>query len=511
MRTAIAVLLLATLARADWAEDLDRLLVMPEGEARKTAIAAVADAAPGWTEVAARLRAIRFVETTKGEAFLRKTVCADGVERPWVLVVPPSYDPARPTPLLVMLHGGVSRAEVVENPLEHVAGNGLVALASARGWMSLVPYGQKDATWWDPVGMANIKSLVRRVKQERNVDDDRVFMGGASDGASAGFLHAMVAPDDYAAVLALIGHMGVGSLDGDLDSYAPNFFNTPIYAVTNDADALYPTSRMRATIDMGNRAGGRIFYRERFGGHSTETIQDEIALAGDFLERHPRNPFPTRIVWESSSAKFGRCRWLAIDLVSTDVPASWHGDHNVALTDDRVSIGFFPKEHEGPGCMVGGTVEKSFAANVGLVEGDVIHSMNGLPTPDLEALTKAKSTVKRGDEVNLAVVREGKAITLAGSLPPVAHYNLFKRERPSGIVKAKFASNRFDLLTSRVAALRILVYAEMVRFDMPVVVRVNGANVFRKAVQPDVRVMLRDFLANRDRKRLCVAEIVIEP
>ena len=53
-----------------------------------------------------------------------------------------------------------------------------------------------------------------------------------------------------------------------------------------------------------------------------------------FLERHPRDPFPSEIVWEAGDSKFGLCRWFAIDGITTEEPAAWHVDHNVALVDD---------------------------------------------------------------------------------------------------------------------------------------------------------------------------------
>lgn len=340
MRTILVVLLLAAAARAGWEEDLDRLIAAPAGPESDALALSVAKAAPGWAEVAARIRATTFPDAPKGEAYLRQTTCADGVERPWVLFVPESYDPSKPTPLLVVLHGGVSRADISKEPLEWANGNPFVKLAKERGWLAIHPFGQKDATWWDEVGMQNIRNLVRTVKRERNVDDDRVFMAGISDGASAGFTHAMVDPNDYGAFVALIGHMGVGSIDGDLDTYAPNLANSPIYATTHFGDALYPSERMRATIEMALRAGGRILYRERQGTHGTEDTLPWFPAIADWLERHPRDPLPHRVVWETSTKRFGLCRWLAIDRVTTAKAADWHRDHNVSLTSDRVSIGF---------------------------------------------------------------------------------------------------------------------------------------------------------------------------
>ncbi len=44
-----------------------------------------------------------------------------------LLVVPEFYDPSRPTPLLVVLHGGVGRAGIMDDPLGYAAEDGFVA------------------------------------------------------------------------------------------------------------------------------------------------------------------------------------------------------------------------------------------------------------------------------------------------------------------------------------------------------------------------------------------------
>jgi len=509
MRTALVLLLLAAAARAGWEEDLDRLVAAPAGPERDALLESVAEASPGWAEVAARLRATTFPDRPRGGVFLRKTTCRDGVERPWALAVPEGCDPARPAPLLVVLHGGVSRPEVSPDPLEWARENEFVKLALDRGWLAIHPFGQQGATWWDEVGMANVRVLVRTVKRERNVDDDRVFMAGISDGASAGFLHAMVDPNDYGAFVALIGHMGVGSLSGELDTYAPNLANTPIYATTHFDDALYPSRRMRRTVDMALRAGARILYRERQGRHSGSDALEWFPAIADWLERHPRDPLPVRVVWETSSKRFGLCRWLAIDRVTDGEAADWHEDVNTVLTSDRVAIGFQLGTQEGEGVPVGEIVEGSFAESVGMEPGDFLLRVNGEETPDLDALNAAKAKLSRGDAVTVVVRRGGEERELSGNLPEPERYLLFQRSRPSAMARAVFSANRFEVRASRVGRLRILVHPDLVNLSEPVTVRVNGETAFEGRVEPDVAYLLRHFVENRDRKFLPVAEIAI--
>jgi len=514
--TAALVLVLGLLANgtasAGWQEELDALLGADSGEV-ESLLASVVEAAPSCQDAADRIAAMAFppAEAT-GEPQLRKTVCIDTVERPWVLQVPSGYDPGTPTPLLVVLHGGVGRAEVAEEPLEWVEGHDLVSLAEERGWVVLFPFGQVGATWWDEVGMANIRNLVRATKRELNIDDDRVWMAGFSDGASAGFAHAMLAPNDYAAFVALNGHMGVASLDGEQPSYAVNLSATPLYATTTFDDELYPSARMRATIEMARAAGGDIYYREFPGRHDFDGIVDEVPAMGRFLARHVRDPFPHRLDWEAGDTGFGACRWFVIDRITTDDPAPWHVDHNASLLDDRITIGFQPDyDFDGNGIMVSVLSDGDYpAGQIGLKAGDVIVKADEARLDSLPDLNAWKETVERGDPFTMTVLREGEEVLLSGELPDPEGYFIFKREAPSARARVDYSANRITVEASRLGAFRILVHPDMFDLDQEVVVVVNGVEVFREMVQPDLEFMLRGYLDNRDRSLLYVAEVAVE-
>ena len=500
-------------AEAGWEEALDALVAAPDDADRASLIADVLDYAPSWQEVATRIRSTTFPPAdTVGQAVLRMTVCIDTVERPWVLQIPPDYDPSVPTPLLVVLHGGVGSAEVHDDPLGYVTESEQGALALERGWISVFPFGQAGATWFDEVGMTNINSLVRTVKRELNVDDDRVWMTGFSDGASAGFAYAMLRPSDYAAFVALNGHMGVASLDGDFPTYAPNMSATPIFATTTFDDGLYPSHKMRRSIEMAREAGADIYYREFPGGHDFDDIKDELPAVARFLERHPRDPFPSRVVWEAGSTDFGQCRWFAIDRITTDEPAPWHEDHNVALTDDRITIGFQPDyEFEGPGIRVGVLSDGDYPArNIGLKAGDVIVKADAARMDSLPDLNEWKATVERGDAFEMTVLRDGGKVILRGRLPEAAGHFIFKRDVPSAMIRGGFAANRLEVAASRVGSFRLLVHPDMVVLDQNLVIEVNGEIVFDDIVRPDLAFLLENYLDNRDRKLLYVAEVAIE-
>ncbi len=513
---------------AAWMEPLAELLVTEDADARDDGaydelIARVLNEEPVWSDVADAIRSMSYPDLqTSGDAELRATVCTDGVERPWVLVPPSGYDPAHPTPLLVVLHGGVGRATLIDDPLEYATESHFVGLARDRGWFALLPFGQIEATWWDEVGYESIESLVRTVKREYNIDDDRVYMSGFSDGASAGFFFAMTMPTDYAAIVALNGHIGVGSLDGDQPTYAQNMAAVPVYATTTFDDGLYPSWKMQGTIEMAQRAGGDILYRELAGEHDlTPFAGTEMPLIGDFLDRHPRDPFPPSIQWESTGALFGRCRWISIDAYAPGKTARWHRDYNVEMIDDRITFGFHPDwdgSEEGNGIPVDGLSDGDYpATRMGLLAGDVIVGA-GTPAAEeeratvmdigtLDDLNAFKETLERGDAFSLVVMRDEGRMTLDGALDPVGYYNIFKREVPTAAVRAHVSGNRVHIDPSALGAFSVYIYPELFNLDEKITVMVGEDVLFDATVEPDLAYTLRDYLERRDRSMLCAARL----
>jgi predicted esterase len=257
----------------DWRAQFGTLVNTPPGPEMDSLFRGIISAKPDWREVMTEIESLTFPDTTGGRALLGSTSCNDGVDRPYVIYVPSSYDPKMPTPMLVHLHGVVMRPNINPNPDEYIGNTAIMAEAEKMGW-------------FDEVGMANIMSLVRTAKVNFNIDDDRVYLSGLSDGASAAFLFAMIMPTDFAAFAALNGFMGSG--EGDISTYANNMANTHIYVTAADRDRYFPTDQMERTIAMPEKAGANILYRKLKGEHIPSIIDFEYADMFDYLEQHPR-------------------------------------------------------------------------------------------------------------------------------------------------------------------------------------------------------------------------------
>lgn len=499
---------------AGWREDLTTLLRSQDEVTTDALLERIVDAAPEWQEVAAELRAISFpLPDSTGSVFIDSMRCSDGVTRPYVTYLPSGYDPARPTPLLIYLHGGVSRRELPDDPRDYADAHPFLALAEEQTWVMIFPMGQENATWWDKVGIANVHAQLRTAKQRYNIDDDRVWMTGFSDGGSGSFGFAMLHPSEFAAFVPLNGHMGVSNLAGDLPTYAGNLANTPLHVINTDLDGLYPAARMRRTIEMALTAGADIRYREYVGiGHELAYAEEELPRIAQFLERHRRDPFPAQIDWEAADPDFGLCRWLRIDRVLPAEPAAWHTDVNMVLTDDRITVGFHAGEaSDDEGVRVDKLADgETLAKEMGLAAGDLIVRGGQRRIRNLEELNEFKATLHRGDHVRLTVLRDGQHVELEGDLPAVETHYLFKRERPSAALRARFRANRLSIEGSRLGGITFLVHPDMVQLDQELVIEVDGRELFREVVIPNLEFMLRNFLTHHDRRLLYLALVRID-
>lgn len=145
----------------------------------------------------------------------------DGVERLYRVHVPASYNPARPTPVLFALHGGGGNMDIQANDAYY----GLVTKSEREGFVAVFPNGYsrfeggRFATWnagnccgsardksVDDVGF--IRNVFERLMLQINVDRNRVYATGMSNGGMMSYRLACELPDVFKAIAAVAGTDG---------------------------------------------------------------------------------------------------------------------------------------------------------------------------------------------------------------------------------------------------------------------------------------------------------------
>lgn len=507
---ALIVTITSCQVSADWQADLDRLLKTEDATEQERLLEDVLEADPPVDAVMSFIENMRFPEMPAGQLVKRMNMCIDGVERPWVLYVPQQYDPNVPTPMIVILHGLVSRKNIMEDPLKFAEEHPMLEhIAKAAGWLAVFPFGQEGATWWDEVGMTNIKDLIRMVKREYNVDDSQVHLAGFSDGASGAYGFAMLDPTDFATFICLNGHPGVPNEDGGLHTYASDLNNVSIYAGFTNQDQLYPTASMSPAVRLMQRAHADLKFHAIEGEHDlSEYSPVDFKHMLNFMNDHKRR-IQSDFTWETAEPGFGDFQWFAIDKVSKGAPQRWHTALNATMTDSTISVGFIPDySFEGTGVRVESVSEgETLANNIELQAGDIIIGGNTLKIEDMEDLGAFKSQLHRGGGAVMEINRNGEGFSVYGIIPPPERKQLFVYKKYSAMAKVNQRGNGIEIEGSRVGAFTVKIHPELLDLNMRVVIRLNREKYHDDYVEPNLRYMLQNFLENRDRKLLYVAEI----
>jgi len=440
----------------------------------------------------------------------RGTFCTDGVRRNVLLYVPEDYDATKRYRLVVDLHGGVSRPEMLSfEELEQMKffwG----AHAKEHGYLLAIPTGQVGAEWWTPVGARNVLDTIQRIRHEYNVDENLVVAVGFSDGASGSFYLALTHPTPFAAFVPLNGHLAVTQAGG-LQTHLLNLRNKPLYVVNTENDSLYPSASVKPIIEALEPLGVDLVWRDiPEYTHNPMYVPSERPAIWSWLLEHPRNPHPKAVTWQGAAGMTARVHWLEVEDardVSNDVDFP---DPNPAVSRGRVLLGVtVDQTFPGPGVRITSVSDGSPAAAVGLEEGDVLLGLDDTDLEGLQELRRALGGKDFGDAFTLRYRRGDETRTAEGRFPEDRPEPVFRRTMPWGAVEATYADNAFDVRVESVAAFDLLLSAAMVDFERPVKVTVNGKVVYDARVEPDLAFLLGQAARDRDRTTLYRARLPI--
>jgi predicted esterase len=242
-----------------------------------------------------------------------RTTASDGLVIENLVEVPEAYDPARRWPVRVQLHGGVSRPPG-DSDARPLASNRI------RGEDAIYvhPRGHARAEWWHLNQYENMIALLDRLKRTYNVDENRVYLTGVSDGGTGVYFFAMKLPTPFSAFLPLNGNMRVLATPGTRANgqlYAGNAVNRPWFVVNGGRDPLYPVAAVAPHIEMLKAAGATIDFRPQpDAGHDTSWWPSERVAFERFVRDHPRQPHPAAVSWETERTdRYNRVHWLVIN------------------------------------------------------------------------------------------------------------------------------------------------------------------------------------------------------
>lgn len=173
-------------------------------------------------------------------ATVKCTLHYGGRTREYWLHVPKAYDGVKPTPLVVVLHGGLGTAVGAE-PF-----TGFSPIADRKGFVVVYPQGV-DKSWNDGRPDANttaskeqiddvgfIEAMVKAISDTAHIDPHRIFATGISNGAIMSF-HLAQKSAIFAAVAPVAGCISVDDADNFHPAHAVS-----VLLINGDADPLVP-------------------------------------------------------------------------------------------------------------------------------------------------------------------------------------------------------------------------------------------------------------------------------
>ncbi|RZK42777.1 MAG: hypothetical protein EOO90_05485 [Pedobacter sp.] len=273
----------------------------------------------------------------------------DTLTVPFLVHVPKGYRPTEKTALYIYLHGAIINRKNFTNPKYIPNGLEIPAMTKAMEQNAFIiyPLGKKDFGWLhQQQAFETILKEIVYVKSHYNIDDNKIYVGGHSNGGSGAFWFALNQPSIFASFFGFNylpkTYYGNTSLR--------NLNNKTFYGISGSDDSSFPLTLVNPIYQYGVSHGANWKNYVKKGGHSLPFSQrDSINFIFDTLATNIRNPFPKRLEWETDNVKNGRNGWLEImELDTLAEKASWQTTLNPTATQNgKTGIIDFNKNKSG--------------------------------------------------------------------------------------------------------------------------------------------------------------------
>ncbi len=493
---------------AFWAADTEQAVAR--------AVEAILAQEPAPAAVRSRLRAGReYAADVPTGRQLRSRRNRDGLEHEYVLQVPAAYDPRTPYPLRVYLHGGVARPRPAEGAWWR----------SEERWVRddaivVAPASWNESVWWQRSQIENLAGLLNDLKRIYNIDENRAYLMGVSDGATGAYYHAFKATTPWAGFLTFIGHPAVlanpsTGVDGEM--HVANLRGKPFFIVNGARDRLYPAAVVEPYVRLFAEAGIKVEFRPQpDAGHDLSWWDAEVEQVEAFIAATRREPLPDELTWETEAREFNRAHWLVVDeLGAVEGESALDAFDRVTVPGPRRPLGIntVGELPDGAGLQVIEVGTGSLAEAAGIERGDVLLDIGGAPTRTAEAARDAILRIRPGQDLPVTVERAGALVRLTLRFPatqPGESRRAFSHSHLSGRVELRRDGNTVSAATRGVRRFTLLLSADQFDLSRPVRVTTNGVVAHDAVVRPDAATLLRWAAVDWDRTALFSAELEIE-
>lgn len=164
---------------------------------------------------------------------------SSGQKRQYLLYVPSTYDPNQPAPLIISIHG------FAEWPAHQAQISRWNDLADEKGFIVVYPSGTDFPKRWRTTDLSSspddpaldvkfISDLINQLEKQYNIDPNRIYANGLSNGGGMSYLLACSLADRIAAIGSV-----AGAYTYPLDQCRPSR-PVPLIAFHGNADPIVP-------------------------------------------------------------------------------------------------------------------------------------------------------------------------------------------------------------------------------------------------------------------------------
>jgi predicted peptidase len=211
-----------------------------------------------------------------------------GENMEWALFVSSKVDRERPSPLVIALHGrGVGPTSILRDLV--------VESAESRGYIVAAPMGYNESGWFGiyesdrstppelrEYSEADVLNVLAMVRAEFNVDENRIYIMGASMGGAGALYLARQHPDIWAAVGAGAPAFRESQRREDIQQ----ILHMPVVLVHGDRDAMVDVGVSRRLAADMDSIGMTFEDLEIPGGSLPDAFGWGAPFVFDFFDRH---------------------------------------------------------------------------------------------------------------------------------------------------------------------------------------------------------------------------------
>ncbi|MDI6846359.1 MAG: hypothetical protein QME28_09505 [Candidatus Saccharicenans sp.] len=235
-----------------------------------------------------------------------------GKIQPYFIYLPVDYDPYEVYPAVIYFGGGDGRGDQALTE----AYQQLMKSDEIAGYILVTP--QAEGMWWEEASAEGFVRMFNELLRTYNVDTDRLYAAGTSNGAMATFFYGTHLADRFAAIFSNMGYPVVKHSPPETprdSEVLKNLKHTPVYIVHGDSDTMvFPVGSQKA-YQILRRLKYDVRYEEFPGRDHDIKISELRGKIIRWFREKVRNAVPGQIEYVINDEQFNQHYWIRVDKV----------------------------------------------------------------------------------------------------------------------------------------------------------------------------------------------------